>query len=76
MVNMNKMLNTKERKIKESRIFNVINVILLVIISIICFMPFLNVVSVALSSAGNDVNFVPEGFTTFNFKYVWFPKRP
>ncbi len=71
MVNMDKMLNFKKRKIKENSVFNVINVILLVVISIICFMPFLNVISVALSSAGHDVNFTPEGFTTFNFGYVF-----
>lgn len=71
MVIMDKMTNRKNSKIKENTVFNVINVILLVIISIICFMPFLNVISVALSSAGHDVNFVPEGFTTFNFKYVF-----
>ena len=61
----------KRNKIKENRVFNVINVFLLVIISVICFMPFLNVISNALSTAGFDINFTPQGTTLFNFKYVF-----
>ena len=68
---MDKMLLNNKKRIKENTVFNTINVILLVIISLICFMPFLNVISVALSSAGFDINFTPQGFTTFNFKYVF-----
>ena len=68
---MDKMLLKNKKRIKENTVFNTINVILLVIISLICFMPFLNVISVALSSAGFDINFTPQGFTTFNFKYVF-----
>ncbi len=58
-------------KIKENRLFNIINTIALTIISIICFIPFLNVLSVALSTAGNDINFTPKGFTWYNFQYVF-----
>ena len=61
----------KSSKIKENKIFNIINVALLIIISLVCFMPFLNVLSVALSTAGHDVNFSPKGFTWFNFQYVF-----
>ncbi len=61
----------RKRRIKENRVFNVINVALLVVISVICFLPFLNVVSVALSTAGHDINFTPKGFTFFNFEYVF-----
>ena len=69
---MDKNLTVKRNnKIRENRIFNIINTIILVIISVICFVPFLNVISVALSSAGNDINFVPKGFTLFNFEYVF-----
>ncbi len=66
----NKVLN-KKRKVKENTVFNIINVALLVIISLICFMPFLNVISVALSTAGFDINFSPKGFTLFNFQHVF-----
>jgi putative aldouronate transport system permease protein len=68
---MDKNLLKNKKKIKENRVFNVINVILLAIISLICFMPFLNVVSVALSGAGHDINFTPKDPTFFNFKYVF-----
>ena len=72
MVIMDNNLTVKRNnKIRENRIFNIINTIMLVIISVICFVPFLNVISVALSSAGNDINFVPKGFTLFNFEYVF-----
>ena len=69
---MDKNLTVKRNnKIKENRVFNFINVFMLIIISVICFIPFLNVLSVALSTAGNDVNFTPKGFTLFNFQYVF-----
>ena len=72
MVIMDKNLTVKRNnKIKENRVFNFINVFMLIIISVICFIPFLNVLSVALSTAGNDVNFTPKGFTLFNFQYVF-----
>ena len=72
MVIMEKNLTVKRNnKIKENRVFNIINTFALVVISVICFLPFLNVLSVALSTAGNDINFTPKGFTWFNFQYVF-----
>lgn len=62
---------TINNKVKDSPVFNIINISLLVVISLICFLPFLNVISVALSSAGFDINFTPQGVTGFNFKYVF-----
>ena len=61
----------KKKKVRENTFFNVINVALLVIISAVCFLPFLNVISVALSTAGLDINFSPRGFTWFNFQHVF-----
>lgn len=61
----------RKNRISDAPVFRVVNTIVLVIISIICFLPFLNVISVALSTANTDVNFTPQGFTTFNFKYVF-----
>ena len=60
---------TINNKVKDSPVFNIINISLLVVISLICFLPFLNVISVALSSAGFDINFTPQGVTGFNFKH-------
>lgn len=71
MKNNDKLVIKKQNKVKDSTLFNVINVILLVIISLICFLPFLNVISVALSTAGFDINFTPHGTTGFNFGYVF-----
>ena len=72
MVIMAKTLTIKNNsKIKENRLFNIINTVALTVISIICFIPFLNVLSVALSTAGNDINFTPKGFTWYNFQYVF-----
>lgn len=70
---MDKNMTVKQKngKIKESRFFYIINTAMLVIISAVCFLPFLNVLSTALSTAGNDVNFTPKGFTLFNFGYVF-----
>ena len=65
------MSNFKSKKIKENRIFNIINVGVLIVVSLVCFLPFLNVLSVALSTAGFDINFTPQGTTLFNFKYVF-----
>lgn len=64
------VLDNKYR-VKDSPVFAIVNIILLVIISLICFLPFLNVISVAISSAGFDINFTPKGVTGFNFKYVF-----
>ena len=72
MVIMAKTLTIKKNsKMKENRLFNIINTVALTVISIICFIPFLNVLSVALSTAGNDINFTPKGFTWYNFQYVF-----
>ena len=65
------LVKNKSNRIKENRVFHIINTAALVVISIVCFIPFLNVLSVALSTAGNDINFTPKGFTWFNFKYVF-----
>ncbi len=72
MVTVGNRLNRRNRRggIKESGIFYAINTIVLVVVSAICVLPFLNVVSTALSGAGYDVNFIPQGFTWYNFKYV------
>lgn len=66
-----KLVLDNKYKVKDSPVFNIINISLLVIISLICFLPFLNVISVALSSAGFDINFTPQGVTGFNFKHVF-----
>lgn len=68
---MDKNAVIKRKKVKENTVFNIINVALLVVISLVCFLPFLNVISVALSTAGFDINFTPKGFTWFNFQYVF-----
>lgn len=64
-------LMLKKSKIKDSPVFHTINTILLIVISLICVLPFLNVISTALSTAGNQINFAPKGFTWFNFKTVF-----
>lgn len=71
IMDKNLVINHKRKKIKESPVFYTINTIVLVIVSAICLLPFLNVLSVALSTAGNDINFTPKGFTLFNFEYVF-----
>lgn len=68
--NKNELQPLGKKKIKDSPIFHTINVIVLVIVSLVCFLPFLNVISVALSTAGFDINFTPKGFIWYNFKYV------
>ena len=67
IMDKNLMHNNKNNKIRESSVFYTINTILLVIISAVCFLPFMNVLSVALSTAGFQINFKPEGFTLYNF---------
>lgn len=71
IMDKNLMHNNKNNKIRESSVFYTINTILLVIISAVCFLPFMNVLSVALSTAGFQINFKPEGFTLYNFQYVF-----
>lgn len=58
-------------KIKDAPVFHVINTILLVVISLVCLLPFLNVLATALSTAGNQINFWPKGFTWGNFISVF-----
>lgn len=69
----NKSVKSAERgyKIKESRTFTIVNYILLTVIGILAFLPFLNVLSTALSTANMQINFLPRGFTFFNFKTVF-----
>lgn len=69
--NKNELQPLGKKKIKDSPVFNAINIALLVIISLICFLPFLNVISVALSTAGFEINFTPKDPTSFNFMYVF-----
>ncbi len=68
---MNRLQPRRRSKIKENRVFNIVNTIVLFIISIICILPFLNVLSTALSTGNLDVNFTPEGFTWYNFQFVF-----
>lgn len=58
------------RRINENPVFHVVNTIVLVLTAFICILPFFNVLATALSTAGHDINFLPKGFTWFNFKYI------
>lgn len=60
----------RKNQIKDNPVFNVINVTLLVILAFICILPFINVLANGFSTAGNDVNFIPKGFTWFNYVHV------
>lgn len=62
--------NKRSNRINESPIFYRLNNLLLVLIAAICVLPFLNVLASAFSTAGNQINFWPKGFTWFNFKAV------
>ncbi len=57
-------------RINESPIFYKVNNLLLILIAAVCILPFLNVLASAFSTAGNQINFWPKGFTWFNFKAV------
>ena len=61
----------KGKRINENPVFHVFNTIILVLTAFICILPFFNVLATALSTAGNDINFTPKGFTWFNFKYIF-----
>lgn len=61
----------KGNRINENPAFHVFNTITLVLTAFICILPFFNVLATALSTAGNDINFTPKGFTWFNFKYIF-----
>ncbi len=65
-----KKKNEVSNRINESPIFYKINNLLLILIAAVCILPFLNVLASAFSTAGNQVNFWPKGFTWFNFKAV------
>ncbi len=70
-------VKTKEPKVKngtrinENPTFHVVNTVVLVLTAFICILPFFNVLATALSTAGNDINFLPKGFTWFNFQYIF-----
>ncbi len=61
---------TVSNRINESPLFYKINNLLLVLIAAVCVLPFLNVLASAFSTAGNQINFWPKGFTWFNLKTV------
>lgn len=67
---MEVMLAKKRRRIKNKG-FVITDYILLVIIGLGCLLPFLNVLASSLSTANLQVNFLPKGFTWFNFKTVF-----
>ena len=71
---MEKQVNVKKKKVKyrihDSTAFRIINVIVLVVTAFICVLPFLNVLATAFSTAGQQINFWPKGFTWFNVKEV------
>lgn len=62
---------TKRNRIRESRTFFIVNYILLTIIALCCLLPFMNVIASAFSTAGQQIDFWPKGFTFFNFQYVF-----
>lgn len=71
---MEKQVNVKKKKVKyrihDSTAFHIINVIVLVVTAFVCILPFLNVLATAFSTAGQQINFWPKGFTWFNVKEV------
>ena len=70
-------VKTKEPKMKtgkrinENPTFHVINTVILILTAFICILPFFNVLATALSTAGHDINFLPKGFTWYNFQYIF-----
>lgn len=66
-----KKIAKKGKRINENPVFHVFNTVILVLTAFICILPFFNVLATALSTAGNDINFTPKGFTWFNFKYIF-----
>lgn len=75
---MNKEMNKQTRtvnkkpkmKIHDSPVFHVINTVVLILTAFVCILPFINVLATAFSTAGQQINFWPKGFTWFNFKTV------
>ena len=70
-------VKTKEPKMKtgkrinENPTFHVVNTVILILTAFICILPFFNVLATALSTAGHDINFLPKGFTWYNFQYIF-----
>lgn len=64
----------KRNRVRESRTFFIVNYILLTIIALCCLLPFMHVISSAFSTAGQQVDFWPKGFTWFNFVQVFSDK--
>lgn len=64
----------KRNRIRESRKFFIVNYILLTIIACCCLLPFMNVISSAFSTAGQQIDFWPKGFTWYNFVQVFSDK--
>ena len=73
-MNSVKMKQTEKRKrenrIGDSPLFHTINTIVLILTAFVCILPFFNVLATAFSTAGHEINFLPKGFTWFNFKYI------
>lgn len=67
-----KRIETKKqgKRIDDSPIFNTINTVVLILTAFVCILPFFNVLATAFSTAGNEINFWPKGFTWFNFQYI------
>ena len=64
----------KEQKFKHRRRhhgFQITNYTILSIIGILALLPFLNVIASSLSTANLQINFIPRGFTLFNYKTVF-----
>ena len=59
------------KRINENPTFHVVNTVILILTAFICILPFFNVLATALSTAGHDINFLPKGFTWFNFTYIF-----
>lgn len=58
------------KRIDDSPVFNVINTVVLILTAFICILPFFNVLASSLSTAGHEINFLPKGFTWFNYTAV------
>lgn len=59
------------KRINENPTFHVVNTVILILTAFICILPFFNVLATALSTAGHDINFLPKGFTWYNFQYIF-----
>lgn len=70
------MENVIKRKKKHHRFssFSFTNYSFLVIVGLAALLPFLNVIASSLSTANLQINFLPKGFTWFNFETVFSDK--